>query len=133
MIRRLVLLGVAALVGCGRSAAEPSAALGATKVATADAFAGSWNSVTPSYDFIRLSVVSKSSEQGALGARLTLSGLAFEGNARIDADSLIATLSVVGSTQSTATLIGRVADANTLVANFRSADGVPLALRFVRQ
>jgi hypothetical protein len=134
MMGRLVLVcGTVAALGCGANSAEPGKATSPTKVATADAFAGSWSSVTPSYEFIRLSIVSKSIEQGSLGARLTLSGLAFEGSARIDADSLIATMSVPGSTETNATVIAHARDANTLAVQFRSANGAPLALSFVRQ
>jgi len=133
MTRRLVLVGVAvATLGCGSSVSEPAKAANQTKAATADAFLGSWNSVTPSYDFIRLSVASLSIQQGALGARLTLSGVALDGSARIDADSLIATLSVGGSSETNAILIARARDANTLTAQLRSAGGTPLSLTFVR-
>ena len=133
MMGRLVLVAVVvATLGCGSSSAEPGKAADRAKIATADAFAGSWSSVTPSYDFIRLSVVSKSVEQGALGARLTLSGVALEGNARIDADSLIATMSVAGSSEPNATLVAHAKDANTLTAQLRSATGSPLSLTFVR-
>ena len=134
MTGRLVLVGAAiATLGCAGSSVEPGKAAPQTKIATADAFAGSWNSVTPSYDFIRLTVVSKSVEQGALGARLTLSGVALEGSARIDADSLIATMSVPGSSETYATLVARAKDANTLTAQLRSTSGTPLGLTFVRQ
>ena len=134
MMGRLVLVGtVVATLACGSSVAELGTSANQAKIATADAFMGSWNSVTPSYDFIRLSVVSLSIEQGALGARLTLSGLAFDGDARIDADSLIATMSVAGSTEPNARLIARAKNANTLTAELRSGSGTPLSLTFVRQ
>jgi hypothetical protein len=134
MLGRLVLVGtVVATLACGSSVTELGTSANQTKIATPDAFMGSWNSVTPSYDFIRLSVVSVSVEQGALGARLTLSGLAFDGNARIDADSLIATMSVAGSTEPNARLIARAKDANMLTAELRSGTGTPLSLTFVRQ
>jgi hypothetical protein len=136
MMGRLLMLGaVVTTLGCGNSTAETGLLPGSSKTATANAFTGSWNSVTPSYEFIRLSVVSKSVEQGSLGTRLTLSGVAFDGTARIDADSLIATMSVAGSTTTDATLIARAKDSNTLIAHFRSGDGTgtPLSLTFVRQ
>ena len=134
MMGRLALVGiVAASLGCGSSVAELGKAADKTKVATADAFMGSWSSVTPSYDFIRLSVVSLSIQPGGLGARLTLSGLAFDGSARIDADSLIATMSVAGSSETNATLVAHAKSANTLTAQLRSASGTPLSLTFVRQ
>ena len=135
MMGRLALIGVTAVtLGCGGSAAEPGKAAGdQRKIATADAFIGSWRSITPSYDFIRLSVASLSIQQGALGARLTLSGLAFDGNARIDADSLVATMSVAGSSEANATFVARAKDARTLTAQLRPANGSPLSLTFVRQ
>ena len=133
MMGRLVLVGVAVLtLGCGSTVSDPGKAAIQAKVAPPEAFAGSWNSVTKSYEFIRLTIVSKSVEQGALGARLTLSGLAFEGNARIDADSLIASMSITGSSETNATLIARAKDANTLSVQLR-ASGAPLDLTFVRQ
>jgi hypothetical protein len=133
MTGRLVLVGVAvAALGCGSTAAEPGKTASQNKV-TAESFAGNWAATTPSYEFIRLSVVSKSSEQGALGARLTLSGLAFDGGARVDADSLIATMSAPGSTRTDATIIARSSDANTLITQFRAFNGSPITLTFVRQ
>jgi hypothetical protein len=134
MLGRLVLVGIAVVtLGCDSTMSDPGKAAAPAKVAAPEAFAGSWNSVTKSYEFIRLTVVSKSVEQGALGARLTLSGLAFEGNARIDADSLIASMSVPGSSETNATLIARAKDSNTLSAQLRTATGTPLDLTFVRQ
>jgi hypothetical protein len=114
------------VIACGGTSSEPG------KTASLDDFAGSWSSVTPSYEFIRLSVVSKSVEQGAIGARLTLSGLALEGSARIDADSLIATMSA-GSDGSNATLIAHSHGANTMVAQLRAGSGAPLELTLIRQ
>jgi hypothetical protein len=134
MTGRLVLACAAvAMLGCGGSAAEPGKVAASPKVATVDAFAGAWSSVTPSYEFIRLSVVSKSVEQGALGARLTLSGLAFDGTAKIDADSLIATMSSGPTGSVNAILVAHVRDAQSLVAQLRAGDGVPLDLTFKRQ
>jgi hypothetical protein len=134
MMSRLVLVGVAfAGLACGGTASEPGKAAAPNKVATVEAFAGSWAATNPSYEFIRLSVVSLSSAQGALGARLTLSGLAFDGGARIDADSLIATMSAPGSTRTDATLIARARDAKTLVTQFRTFDCSPITLTYVRQ
>ncbi|MFN8582664.1 MAG: hypothetical protein U0163_17020 [Gemmatimonadaceae bacterium] len=48
--------------------------------------------MTPSLEFLGLSVSSKSSEMGVLGARLTFSGVAWEGGGRIDGDSLVASM-----------------------------------------
>jgi hypothetical protein len=69
MIRRTsVTIALLASLACSSRATEAVPA-----PQSADAFAGTWRSVTPSYEFIRLIVASKSSEMGALGARLALS------------------------------------------------------------
>ena len=134
MMGRLVVAGIAVVtLGCGGFVSEPGKAAAQTKVATADAFLGSCNSVTPSYDFIRLSIASLSIQQGALGARLTLSGVAFDGSARIDGDSLVATLSLSGSSEPNAILVARAKDATRLTAQLRTASGAPLSLTFVKQ
>src|SRR6185369_2390527 len=71
----------------------------ARKAESAETFAGTWRSVTPSLEFVRLVVVSKSSEVGALGGRLTFSGVAWEGSGRIDSDSLVMEMYNAGTTQ----------------------------------
>lgn len=111
-------------VGTNRSAATP---------ASVESFAGTWRSTTPSLEFIGLSVVSKSSEQGALGIRLTLSGLAWDGTGRIDGDSLVAPMFVSGTTQPTGTLVVHAPDALTLAARVGSASAPSLRLTFVRE
>ncbi len=108
----------------------------ATEVAPApqppDAFAGSWRSVTPSYEFVRLTVASKSSEMGALGARLTLSGVAWEGSGRITGDSLVVNMSSAGSSQPTGVLVVRVRAGETLSVQMRPTSAPPLDLTLVR-
>jgi len=119
------------LVGCH---ADPVGMSGsASKPASVESFAGTWRSTTPSLEFIGLSVVSKSSEQGALGVRLTLSGLAWEGSGRIDGDSLVAPMFVSGTAQSTGTLVIHAPDPKTLAAHVGGAAATPLDLTFVRQ
>lgn len=119
------------LVGCGAdpvgtNSSEP-------KQASVESFAGTWRSTTPSLEFIGLSVVSKSSEQGALGVRLTLSGLAWDGTGRIQGDSLVAPMFVSGTTQPTGTLVVHAPDARTLAARVANAPTSPLSLTFVRE
>ena len=77
------VLGVA--VGCSPTVRDSSLPTGA-EVFSPEVFAGSWRSVTPSLEFVRLTVHSKSSETGVLGARLTYSGVAWEGGGRIAGD-----------------------------------------------
>jgi hypothetical protein len=89
--------------------------------------------VTPSLEFMGLTVVSKSSEMGALGARLTFSGVAWEGSGRIDGDSLVAGMKVAGSPASSGVIVVYARDAQTLSAQFRSAAAAPINLSFVRE
>ena len=98
-----------------------------------EAFAGTWRSVTPSFEFIRLTVASKSSEMGALGARLTLSGVAWEGSGRITGDSLVMNMMTAGSSQPTGVLVVRVREGQTLAAQMRPASAAPLDLTLVRE
>jgi hypothetical protein len=99
---------------------------------SADAFAGTWRSVTPSYEFIRLTVASKSSELGALGARLTLSGVAWEGSGRITGDSLVMSMTSTVSSQPAGVLVVRVRAGETLSAQMRPTSAAPLDLTLVR-
>lgn len=100
---------------------------------TAEAFAGTWRSVTPSLEFIRLTVASKSSEAGGFGARLTYSGIAWEGSGRIDADSLVVTLTAPGSSGPGSVLVIRSPADRTLQATHRISEGNTVALSFVRE
>jgi hypothetical protein len=124
---------IAALVvaGCGTDPVGTNSS--APKSASVESFAGTWRATTPSFEFIGLSVVSKSSEQGTLGLRLTLSGLAWDGTGRIDGDSVIAPMFVSGTTQSTGTLVIHAPDAGTLAAHVGGATASPLSLTFVRE
>ena len=127
-----LLLGAA--IGCSSAPAGPAADETPAPAVAPDAFTGAWRSVTPSLEFVRLTVVSKSSEQGVLGARLTLSGLAWDGGGRIDGDSLVAAMAVSGSTQASGRLVARASDARTLRVQMHSSSAAaPLALTFVRE
>jgi hypothetical protein len=97
------------------------------------AFAGSWRSVTPSFEFVGLFVASKSSEMGVLGARLTFSGVYWEGGGRIDGDSLVSGMTIVGGSAASGVIVARARDAQMLRVQFRSVAAPPLDLTFVRE
>jgi hypothetical protein len=99
-----------------------------------DAFAGAWQATTPSLNFVRLSISSLSSEHGAFGARLTLSGVAWEGRGRIDGDSLVVPVAVSGSTEARGMLVVHVREGQTLAARLQSGSAAtPLELTLVRE
>ncbi|HKP15756.1 MAG TPA: hypothetical protein VJT85_06815 [Gemmatimonadaceae bacterium] len=129
MIRRTsITIALLASLACSSRATEA--------VATPqppDAFAGTWRSVTPPYEFVRLTVASLSSEMGALGARLTLSGVAWEGSGRITGDSLVINMSTAGSSQPTGVVVVRVRAGQTLTVQMRPASAAPLDLTLVRE
>ena len=114
-------------LGCAsgptESALEPTAP---------ESFVGSWRSVTPSLEFIRLSVASKASEMGVLAARLTLSGVAWEGAGRTDGDSLIANMTVGGVGAAGSVIVAHAPDARTLRVRMRPTTGAATELTFVR-
>ena len=129
MIRRtFIMIASLASLACSSRATEAT-----PTPLSADAFAGTWRSVTPSYEFIRLTVASKSSEMGALGARLTLSGVAWEGSGRITGDSLVMSMMNAGSTQPVGVLVVRVREGQTLSAQMRPASAGSLELTLVRE
>ena len=128
----VVLLSVVA--GCSRTSEPVSAASPPETVSEAPSpstFAGVWRSVTPGLEFIRLSVHSKSSEEGVLAARLTFSGVAWEGGGRIVGDSLVTIMAVVGTTAS-GVMVARAAAAQTLRVQMRPTSGAVTDLMFVR-
>jgi hypothetical protein len=103
--------------------------------ATPETFVGSWRSVTPSLEFVGLSVQSKSSQIGVLGVRLTYSGLAFDGSGRIEGNSLVADLVTVGTSQQSGVLVARVRAGGMLRVERRWAVSAPTeqTLDFVRE
>ncbi len=126
----IAIIGLAAACSSGRVTESESA----TDVPlTAEAFAGTWRSTTPSLEFIRLTVGSKSSEAGGFGARLTSSGIAWEGSGRIDADSLVVSLTAPGSSGPGSVLIVRSPADQTLHATHRMSARTVVALSFVRE
>jgi hypothetical protein len=122
------------VAACSRTSEPVSAASPPETVSEAPSpstFAGAWRSVTPGLEFIRLSVHSKSSEEGVLAARLTFSGVAWEGGGRIVGDSLVTIMAVVGTTAS-GVMVARAADAQTLRVQMRPTSGAVTDLMFVR-
>jgi hypothetical protein len=125
--RTFAALALIAAIGCSSRATE------APPAPTADDFAGTWRSVTPPLEFIRLSIVSKSSEMGALGARLTLSGMAWEGSGRIAGDSLVISMVSAGSTQPTGVIVVRAGSGRSLSVQMRPTSAAPVDLTLVRE
>jgi hypothetical protein len=96
-------------------------------------FVGEWRSVTPTLEFIRLTVHSKSSEQGVLAARLTYSGLYWEGDGRVDSDSLVTNMHVPGASGPNSRLVLRSSpNENTLQVQHHT-DGGLINLTFIRE
>lgn len=123
------ILALSGLLACASGSTE------AVPVAPGpDVFAGTWQSTTPSLEFVRLSITPLSSEQGALGARLTFSGVAWEGRGRIAGDSLVVPVAVIGATQPSGTLVARVREGRSLAARLRTEGSAsPLDLTLVRE
>ncbi len=131
MRRLLIITMLSATFGCAAQPDEPADTT--FKASSPDAYAGQWRSVTPSLEFLGLTVTSKSSEMGVLVARLTFSGVAWEGGGRIDGDSLVANMTMVGASAASAALVARARDAQTLRLQFHADEGTPLDVTFVRQ
>ena len=127
MARRLLtLLLASSAAGCSTGGTE------AVPLASAESFIGAWRSVTAPIEFVRLTVDSKSSEQGALGARLTFSGVAWDGSGRVFGDSLLVQMSMNGGSETQGTLVARMDRGETLHVVLRSSSADPLTVRFVR-
>jgi hypothetical protein len=128
MLRWMLVVTACATIACSSSA--PAAPVAAA--ALPDTFAGAWRSVTSSLEFMRLTVASTSSERGALAARLTFSGVAWEGGGRIVGDSLVIDMAMPGSITPTGVMVAHSTDAQTLRVRLSPQGGVPLNLTFVR-
>lgn len=102
------------------------------RVTQPDAFTGTWRSITASTEFVRLTVHALSSEQAALGARLTFSGVYWEGAGRISGDSLVAQVGLTGRSTPHATLVAYFSDAGVMSMELRQDSVEPLRLTFVR-
>jgi hypothetical protein len=124
---RLAVLTAATLLviaaACDRSPSGPVAV-------PAETFVGAWRSTTPQYEHMRLTVTSLSSQPGGLGVRLTFSGVAWEGPARIEADSLV--MDMTTSSQSGAAVIAHPQADGSLRVRAQSDVSQPLSLTFVR-
>ena len=96
-------------------------------------FTGSWASVTPSLEFVRLSVVSRSDQPGVLGAHVTFSGTAWDGTGRIEGDSLLLQMTPTGSAQPIGSLVARATDAETLSVVVRTGSVSPIVLTLKRE
>jgi len=123
-----ILTLLSATIGCTERSAGPAET--APKTSPPAAFAGAWRSVTPSLEFIGLSVTAKA---GVLGTRLTFSGVAWEGDGRIEGDSLVASMTIVGAPNASGVIVAHPRDAQTLRVQFRTAAAGPLELTFARE
>jgi hypothetical protein len=138
-MRRLLSVVVALTVasGCSPSTEPPTDGSPAETLTqtqpTHETFAGSWRSVTPSAEFVRLTVHSLSREQGVLGARLTFSGVAWEGSGRIEGNAFVANMAVLGATEATGVMRAQAPDARSLRVQMRNGSAPPLELAFVRE
>jgi hypothetical protein len=116
-----------AIAACNGDGVEP------TLSARHELFAGEWRSVTPTLEFLRLTVQSKSSERDVLAARLTFSGVYWEGSGRIAGDSLVLHMTVLGQGEEVRTLVARILEGGTLRTRFESETASALAVDFVRE
>lgn len=101
-------------------------------VAQPDDFTGAWRSITVSTEFVRLTVHSLSSQQATLGARLTFSGVYWEGTGRISGDSLVAQMGLTGRSTPDAMLVAYFGDSGVMNMELRRDSTEPLRLSFVR-
>lgn len=123
---------IAALCTAMGCSAGPSERMPAS---TSETYIGSWRSITPSTEFIRLTVTewSSSSRSGDLGAQLALSGVRWEGSGRIEGDSLVMQLSLPAASTTRSVLVAHTTDGRTLLVQWRADAGAPTALTFVRE
>ena len=114
------------------SACENKVGSEVVQVAQPDEFTGTWRSITASTEFVRLTVNSLSSQQATLGARLTFSGVYWEGTGRISGDSLVAQMGMTGRSTPDATLVAYFGDSDVMNMELRRDSTEPLRLSFVR-
>ena len=136
-MNRLMSAMVAAMVvaGCSGNSTDPapeSAPLTTATAPTASTFAGEWKATDPHPEFFRLTVTPKSSEMGGFAARLTFSGVYWEGSGSIQGDALVANMATPGVTGSDRVLTARASDARTLKVTMRAPDGTSTEFTFVR-
>jgi hypothetical protein len=132
----VVLAATGSATGCAASAADPASSGSSSGVssptASAEAFAGVWHSVTPSLEFLGLSINSTSSEAGVLAARLTFSGVVWEGRGRIAGDSLVMAMTVAGTTEASGTIVAHVREGQALSVELRPVRAARTVVTFVR-
>ena len=138
MIRWMSVAVVAcAVAGCSNGTTDPPADASPPEfvatVPSASTFAGVWRCVTPSLEFIRLTVNSTSSQIGVLAARLTFSGVAWEGSGRIEGDAFVSSMTMVGASEATGVMVARSRDGASLTVQMRQTGGVTTELSFVRE
>jgi hypothetical protein len=126
MLRLVATVAACTVIRCG------SAFIGPESQPLPDAFAGSWRSVTPSFEFVRLSVFATTSGTCDIAARITFSGVAWEGSGQVAGDSLVMQMSAVGSATPKRTVVAHAGDERTLRVEMRPESGTPLDLIFVR-
>jgi len=127
-----VVITLGSTTGCAASAADPTSSRPSSIASSPAAFAGVWRSVTPTLEFLRLSVSSTSSEFGVMAARLTFSGVAWDGRGRISGDSLVIPMTAAGTDQATGTIIVRVGGGQALSVDVRPASASRTLVTFVR-
>jgi hypothetical protein len=97
-------------------------------------YVGEWRSVTPTLEFVRLTVRSKSGEQGVLASRLSYSGVYWEGDGRVDGDSLVSNMNVPGISGPATRLVMRsLPDENTLQVRHDTQGAQSVTLTFIRE
>lgn len=122
MIRRTL---IAALIVPFLACREPTATV------SAERFTGSWRSVTAPNEHLRLTIARSLVPGVMLSARITFSGVAWEGPARIEGDSLIMDLTTAAV--SGATVIAHPGDNGALRVRVESNTAAPILATFVRQ
>jgi|KBSMisStandDraft_5_1062788.scaffolds.fasta_scaffold1669332_1 hypothetical protein len=126
MHRWMTAVAICATIGCSSGPAAPQ---GQSAPST---FSGAWRSTTSSLDFVRLTVGPRTAAQDVLAARLTFSGVAWEGDGGIAGDSLVVAMSMPGSITPTGVLVAHSTDTGTLRVRLSPDGGVPLNMTFVR-
>jgi hypothetical protein len=128
MNRWVVILGLSgALAACSEGRTDGIVAV------RHEVFAGEWRSVTPTLEFLRLTVQSKSSVRDEFAARLTFSGVVWEGSGAIAGDSLVLDMTPVGEPTAARTLVAHVSEGGGLRTRLESGTAPPLVVDFVRE
>ena len=121
MIRRILIAAlIIPVIACG----EPTATVAAER------FTGSWRSVTAPNEHLRLTIARSLVSDDMLSARITFSGVAWEGPARIEGDSLI--MDITTAAISGAAVIAHPGDGGALRVRVESNAAAPILATFVR-